>query len=215
MDVPCFPEDELMEWKAFDQAAIISTTDSEFGNDSVAKLMNKYTAFIPTWDDENVPQPFISECSDFTFLVAGKIKAGLVQNFYDVANYAQLDEQFGNTHGNFREVRTDIQTRSPHYSAPVAGWSNRKHDTCTESATNRSAMIPRERQTIKVYKEQRSPNVPFTRQNPSYNWLHTQLVAPCIRSLSEARSLLRSRSSAASLDADAAAILSRLDAGAA
>ena len=54
-----FPEDELMEWKAFDQAAISSTTDFEFGNDSVAKLVNKYTAFIPTGDDENVTETVI------------------------------------------------------------------------------------------------------------------------------------------------------------
>jgi len=31
-----FPEDELMDWKVFDQAAISSTTDFEFGNNSIA-----------------------------------------------------------------------------------------------------------------------------------------------------------------------------------
>jgi len=52
----CFPEHELMEWKVFDQTAISSKTDFEFGNNSVANPVNKYTAFILTWDDENVTQ---------------------------------------------------------------------------------------------------------------------------------------------------------------
>jgi len=42
---------------------------------------------LQTWDDENVTQTVISEYSDSKFLVAGRIKAGLIQNFDDMANY--------------------------------------------------------------------------------------------------------------------------------
>jgi len=55
-----FPEDKLMDWKVFDQAAISSTTDFEFGNDSIGKLVIKYAGFIPTQEDENVTETTVS-----------------------------------------------------------------------------------------------------------------------------------------------------------
>ena len=44
----------------FDQAAISSTTDFEFGNDSIGKLVIKYAGFIPTQEDENVTETTVS-----------------------------------------------------------------------------------------------------------------------------------------------------------
>jgi hypothetical protein len=74
-----FPEDELMEWKAFDQAAISSATDNEFGKDNVTKLVRKYAGFIPK-QEENISQTVSAQYCDFKFLVAGKIKASLYEH---------------------------------------------------------------------------------------------------------------------------------------
>ena len=49
---------------------------------------------LQAWDDENVTQTVISEYSDFKFLVAGRIKAGLIQNFDDMANYSLKTDEF-------------------------------------------------------------------------------------------------------------------------
>ena len=57
--------------------------------------MTKYGGFIPTQEDENITEIVTAQYCNFKFLVAGKIKAGMLQTFDIImASYALNDEQF-------------------------------------------------------------------------------------------------------------------------
>jgi len=43
---------------------------------------------------KNVTQTVLSEYCDLKFLIAGNIKAGLIQNFDDMINYSLKDDEF-------------------------------------------------------------------------------------------------------------------------
>jgi hypothetical protein len=45
-----FLEEELMEWHAFDQV-ITSTTDFDFGKESVMQLIARYSTLIPNYEE--------------------------------------------------------------------------------------------------------------------------------------------------------------------
>ena len=88
-----FPEEEFIEWHAFDPGAIANTTNFEFGKESVLKLVRKYSTFLPDFEysvEETICQQYIT----LKFIVAEKYKSGSIQTFTDLVNFVLRDDQF-------------------------------------------------------------------------------------------------------------------------
>ena len=78
-----FPDDELMDWQAFDHCIIANNSSFEFGKDSLNKLIRRFSWIIPNCQ-ESVFSKIGEEYDDFKFLIAEKVKTGLIQAFTDV-----------------------------------------------------------------------------------------------------------------------------------
>uniref|UniRef100_H3A376 HAT C-terminal dimerisation domain-containing protein n=1 Tax=Latimeria chalumnae TaxID=7897 RepID=H3A376_LATCH len=83
-----FPEDELKEWAAFDQAAL-AHADFDFGRESVARLVTKYAGVIEK-PEINIHTEILKQYSDFT----ERIKTEAVKSFADLVSFLLQEEHF-------------------------------------------------------------------------------------------------------------------------
>jgi len=86
-----FPDDDLLDWQAFDHSAITRDSSFEFGKESLYKLIRRYSSVIPNCE-ENVISTICEQYNDFKFLIAEKVKTGSIQTFSDVISFVLKDE---------------------------------------------------------------------------------------------------------------------------
>ena len=88
-----FPEEDVMDWHAFDHNAIINSKDFNLGQDCIEKLVKKYKNIIPGYD-EQIGTAISKQYNDFKFLIIEKMKSNSVANFFDLVKLANADSQF-------------------------------------------------------------------------------------------------------------------------
>lgn len=89
-----FPEEELLEWRAFDQAAIGRAKEFEYGKDQLDRLIFKYTQLLQITDKDTIENMHKQYCN-LKFIVAEKVKTGSIQTFADLLTFAHSDpDQF-------------------------------------------------------------------------------------------------------------------------
>ena len=86
-----FPDDDLLDWQAFDHSANTRDSSFEFGKESLYKLIRRFSSVIPNCE-ENVISTICEQYNDFKFLIAEKVKTGSIQTFSVVISFVLKDE---------------------------------------------------------------------------------------------------------------------------
>ena len=86
-----FPDDDLLDWQAFDHSATTRDSSFEFGKESLYKLIRRFSSVIPNCE-ENVTSTICEQYNDFKFLIAEKVNTGSIQTFSDVISFVLKDE---------------------------------------------------------------------------------------------------------------------------
>lgn len=82
-----FPDADMDLWNAFDQNAIVNTSDFNYGNESLKKLILKYRHIIPDMDTKII----LNEYKDLKYLFTEKFKSN-GRNFNDLLQLVLREE---------------------------------------------------------------------------------------------------------------------------
>uniref|UniRef100_H3ACD3 Uncharacterized protein n=1 Tax=Latimeria chalumnae TaxID=7897 RepID=H3ACD3_LATCH len=96
-----FPEDELKEWAAFDQAAL---PHADF------ELVTKYAVVIEK-PEVNIHTEILKQYSDFKFVVAERIKTEAIKTFADLVSFSLQEEQLLDVCASFQASSVDCECR--------------------------------------------------------------------------------------------------------